>query len=76
MFISLLTVVVWRGENDAKTIVWMQIFCLVFAETKTDISRTISVFRALMWSAPLRPKCFMQLSVNAGEMYARCFGGS
>ena len=26
----------WIGENDTKTLVWMKIFCFVFAVLKTD----------------------------------------
>ena len=30
------SVLVCIGENDTKTLVWMKIFCLVFAEMKMD----------------------------------------
>ena len=26
----------WTAENEAKTLVWSKIFCVVFVETKTD----------------------------------------
>ena len=26
----------WTGENDTKTLVWMKIFCCIFAAMKTD----------------------------------------
>ena len=35
-FLSFSSVLVWIGENDTKTQVWMKLFCFVFAEMKTD----------------------------------------
>ena len=35
-FLSFSRILVWIGENDTKTLVWMKIFCFVFAAMKTD----------------------------------------
>ena len=35
-FSSFSSVLVWIGENDTKTLVWIKIFCFVFATMKTD----------------------------------------
>ena len=40
-------VLVWTGENDAKTLVWAKIFCFVFFEMKTETFEN-----ALVWSGP------------------------
>ena len=46
-FSSLLSVLVRTGENDTKTLVWMKIFCFVFAVMKTDTFEN-----ALVWVGP------------------------
>ena len=44
---SFSSVLVWTGENDTKTLVWMKIFCFVFAAMKTDTFEN-----ALVWMGP------------------------
>ena len=46
-FSSFLSVLVRTGENDTKTLVWMKIFCFVFAVMKTDTFEN-----ALVWVGP------------------------
>ena len=46
---SFLGVLAWIGENDTKTLVWIKIFCFVFAEMKTDTFEN-----ALVWMMPKR----------------------
>ena len=36
LFSSFSSVLLWIGENDMKTLVWMKIFCFVFAGMKAD----------------------------------------
>ena len=40
-------VLVWMVENDAKTLVWLKIFCSVFFVMKTE-----TVENALVWMGP------------------------
>ena len=43
------SVLVRTGENDSKTLVWMEIFCFVFVAMKTDTFEY-----ALVWVRPYR----------------------
>ena len=44
---SFLSVSVWIDENNTKTQVWMEIFCFVFDEMKTDTFEN-----AIVWLGP------------------------
>ena len=48
---SFLSVLVWIGENDTKTLVWMKIVCFVFAKMKTDTFKN-----AFVWMGPKKCK--------------------
>ena len=39
----------WIGENGTKTLVWMKLFCFVFAKMKTGTFEN-----ALVWMGSLR----------------------
>ena len=46
----------WIGQNDTKTLLWMNLFCFVFADMKTH-----SFENALAWMGALGSDCFAWL---------------
>ena len=46
-FASFSSILVWTGENDTKTLVWLKLFCFVFPAKKTDTFES-----DLVWTGP------------------------
>ena len=56
-FSSFSSVLVWTGENETKTLVWMTIFSFVFAAMKTD-----SFENTLVWMGFDTLTCFQHIT--------------
>ena len=61
-------VLMWIDENDTKTLVWMKIFCIVFAEMKTDTFEN-----ALVWLGPYRNPMLWNTVYVKSDTKSQCF---
>ena len=58
-------VLVWTGENDTKTLVWMKIFCFVFAAMKADTFEN-----ALLWMGPWLVSMLVSIEYRSQSKFA------
>ena len=66
------SVLVWIGENDTKTLVWMKIFYFVFAEMNTDTFEHALVWRGLNLSvkkSDVKPLTYIHVYFLLGKIY-------